>query len=379
MAGIYIHIPFCNSFCSYCNFYSVKGKRYREQYVAAIKEEIAGRKEYFKRLGVSPSTIYFGGGTPSVLSIDAVKEIFDTILKEFGLAPQEATIEVNPNDITLEYAKGLKEIGFNRISMGVQSFIDEHLLWMNRRHRSHEAIEAYYILRKAGFANISLDLIFGFSLLTTPLWEYNLSKIIDLKPNHISSYQLSIEPGSALSAQYSKNLYEPLDDLVCAQQYAILQQELSNAGYEQYEISNFALKESNASLQRSVHNSSYWIKEPYLGLGPAAHSYNGTERFWNTSSVVKYCKHYLDKDSSIKVSEIECLTPQDIFNESVMLGLRTLEGVNLSTLNPGFRAIIESDITEHIKRGNLIMEGDTIKIPSNKLFVSDGIIRDLFV
>jgi oxygen-independent coproporphyrinogen-3 oxidase len=177
VAGIYIHIPFCNSFCSYCNFYSVKGKRYREQYVKAIKREIAEKKEYFKKLGVSPTTIYFGGGTPSVLSIDAVKEIFDTILKEFGFSPQEATIEVNPNDITLEYAKGLKEIGFNRISMGVQSFIDEHLLWMNRRHRSHEAIEAYYILRKVGFANISLDLIFGFSLLTTPLWEYNLSKI----------------------------------------------------------------------------------------------------------------------------------------------------------------------------------------------------------
>lgn len=378
MAGIYIHIPFCNSFCSYCNFYSVKSKRYREQFVWALKKEATEKKEYFNKLGVSPKTIYFGGGTPSVLSLESLEEILSFVTKEFCVKPLETTIEVNPNDITPQFAQGLKGIGFNRVSMGVQSFIDEHLVWMNRRHRAQGAQQAYTTLREAGFENISLDLIFGFEMLSMQQWEYNLEKIIELSPNHISSYQLSIEPGSALSADYSKKRYTPLEDTMCAAQYKKLQQRLSWAGYVQYEISNFA-KQENGSISKSVHNSSYWSKEPYLGLGPAAHSYNGAQRFWNTPSIVKYCKYYNNNEYSEDVSGIENLTAEDIFNESVMLGLRTSEGVNLKCLDNGMVKQIMGEIKAHLSVGNLVLEGDTIKIPPDKFFVSDGIIKDLFV
>lgn len=379
MAGIYIHIPFCNSFCSYCNFYSVKSKRYREQFVWALKKEAASKKEFFNEIGVSPKTIYFGGGTPSVLPIESLKEILDFVTKEFCVNPIETTIEVNPNDITLCYAQGLKLIGFNRVSMGVQSFIDEHLVWMNRRHRAQEAEKAYNILREAGFENISLDLIFGFNTLSMQQWDYNLNEIIKLSPNHISSYQLSIEPGSALSAEYHKKRYISLDDATCAAQYAMLQKRLSEAGYVQYEISNFAKKEKDGTISKSIHNSSYWSKEPYLGLGPAAHSYDGKQRIWNASSIVKYCKYYNGNESETDVSGVEILTAEDVFNESVMLGLRTVDGVNMESLNKGFVRDIMGDIKAHLSAGNLILEGSTIKIPSDKLFVSDGIIKDLFV
>ncbi len=379
MAGIYIHIPFCNSFCSYCNFYSVKSKRYREQFVLAIKQEILSKKEYFKKLGVSPNTIYFGGGTPSVLSGDSIKEILDFVTNEFCVNSIETSIEVNPNDITEGFAAQLRGIGFNRVSMGVQSFIDDHLQWMNRRHTSKEAVQAFKHLREAGFNNISIDLIFGFSSLSMQQWEYNIAKAVELSPNHISSYQLSIEPGSALWREHLKNRYLPLDDTQCAKQYQMLQEQLASAGYEQYEISNFALRSSKGELDKSIHNSSYWSKEPYLGLGPAAHSYNGYQRFWNTSSIVKYCKHYLGHCADINVLDIETLTDEDKFNESVMLGLRTCKGINLNDLDAKYLSNIQQYIKMHLHRGNLVLDGDTIKIPSDRLFVSDGIIKDLFV
>ena len=202
MAGIYVHIPFCGQFCTYCNFYSVKGKGYREKYINALHNEIENRKEFFKNTGVSPQTIYFGGGTPSVFSPVQLGEVLERIIKAFNVSPIEVSLEVNPNDITPEYAAGLRKAGFNRVSMGIQSFVDEHLQWMNRRHKAQEGIDAYHNLRNAGFENISLDLIFGYAGLTPQLWEYNLSKMVELRPEHISAYQMSIEPGSALGKMY---------------------------------------------------------------------------------------------------------------------------------------------------------------------------------
>ena len=389
MAGIYLHIPFCSQFCTYCNFYSVKGRGFKEKYIQAVKIEIEERKDFFKDTGVSPRTIYFGGGTPSVFSPEQLGDVLQCIIQVFNMEPVEVTIEVNPNDITPEYAVALYQAGFNRVSMGVQSFVDEHLKWMNRRHRGDEAVQAYCNLRSAGFENISLDLIFGYGGLTTELWEYNISKMVELFPEHISAYQMSIEPGSVLGKQYDRGEYELPPDSLCQAQYNYLQEKLAAGGYEQYEISNFARKNSFGALHKSIHNSSYWTKEPYIGLGPAAHSFNGKVRSWNNPSITNYCRYYSPSFHALsgdgrdelckKVCGSEKLSGRDIFNESVMLGLRTVAGVDVRALDPLLLEEVSCEIRHHLRCGNLVREGDKIKIPSGKLFVSDGIIRDLFV
>ena len=386
MAGIYIHIPFCNQFCIYCNFYSVKGKALRNRYVAALHNEITRKRDFFKDIGVHPQTLYVGGGTPSLLSASRLGDLLRHVKETFCFTPVEATVEVNPDDITPQYARDLYAAGFNRASMGVQSFHDAHLQWMNRRHNGEEAVQAYRYLREAGFANISLDLIFGYGGLSMEQWEENVGKMIMLSPEHISAYQMSIEPGSALCKHLERGEYDLVPDSQCHEQYATLQRMLSNGGYTQYEISNFARKDSRGNLMTSRHNSSYWTKEPYLGLGPAAHSYNGSQRLWNGNSVAAYCRHYADApirtSSQWALSEFggyEDLSVEDIFNESIMLGLRTVAGVSLSSLDQSLLAEVRGEVLRHCRLGNLVMEGDKIRIPSEKLFVSDGIIKDLFI
>lgn len=387
MAGIYVHIPFCSQFCIYCNFYSVKGGQLRERYVQALLKEAEYRKDFFRNIGALPQTIYFGGGTPSLFTPVQLGDILAHLCRLYGFSPSEATIEVNPNDITPQYAQGLVSAGFNRVSMGVQSFIDDHLAWMNRRHKGEEAVQAYKSLRDAGISNISLDLIFGYSPLQMEQWVYNIEKMISLAPEHISAYQMSIEPGSVLGKMYEKGEYNLLPDNTCIEQYSLLQQMLQVGGYEQYEISNFARRDAvSGELKVSRHNSSYWTKEPYLGLGPAAHSYDGRNRFWNGSNLTAYCRYYLAQEGGKGIEELkrrvvgsEKLTPEDIFNESVMLGLRTVAGVDTSLLNKEFLREIKGDIVRHIRLGNLVADGEKIRIPSDKLFVSDGIIRDLFI
>lgn len=391
MAGIYVHIPFCSQFCIYCNFCSIKGNALREKYIAALYKEIEYRKEYFRKIGVAPQTVYFGGGTPSLFTPGQLGNILSAITRTFCFDAVEATVEVNPNDISPEYAKGLRQAGFNRVSMGVQSFNDTHLVWMNRRHKGEEAVRAFHNLREAGFANISLDLIFGYTGLHDHEWRSNIEKIIALAPEHISSYQMSVEPGSVLGKMYENGEYDLLPDDICMSQYSTLQKMLQQAGYCQYEISNFARKDANGIPMVSRHNSSYWTKEPYLGLGPAAHSYNGRQRLWNGNSVGAYCRYFnefmgkadVDKEDMRKLEKrvmgYETLSREDIFNESVMLGLRRTEGLNLEELDSVMLNAVRPEIRRHCRLGNLVVEGNNIKIPSDKLFVSDGIIRDLFI
>lgn len=393
MAGIYVHIPFCGQFCTYCNFYSVKGKGYREKYIAALHNEIEYRKYFFRDTGVSPRTIYFGGGTPSLFSPLQLGEILSHIKEAFNAtAPEEVSVEVNPDDISPQYARMLLEAGFNRVSMGIQSFVDEHLKWMNRRHTAKEGEQAYHNLRDAGFCNISLDLISGFYGLTPQLWEYNLRKMAGLSPEHISAYQMSIEPGSALGRMYERGEYELVPDEICLEEYTFLQKYLASEGYEQYEVSNFARKGNSGLIMKSKHNSSYWTREPYIGLGPAAHSFNGRIRSWNSSSVAKYCRFYSKEsmkeseaimpDASLLPADVggyELLSGRDIFNESIMLGLRSVAGVNLGMLDASLLEEVRPEIARHCRLGNLVQDGDIIRIPSCRLFVSDGIISDLFV
>lgn len=479
MAGIYIHIPFCSQYCTYCNFYSVKQLGLRDKFVDALCNEVFARRDFFNAAtggrnfargelsggdrGSSVTTLYIGGGTPSVLSLEqlaavvgAVKESFGLVLPESGVydAPQsvshdvlgdashsasrdklsdkslhaagiaytnkieEFTIEVNPNDVTPEYAAGLVALGVNRVSMGVQSFKDEHLAWMNRRHNAAEGKRAVGILREAGISNISIDLIFGYAMLSEEDWEYNIREAISLKPQHISAYQMSIEPGSALGAMYKRGEYAGLSDEECEAQYRRLQSLLAEAGYDQYEISNFALH-SEDDRYRSKHNSSYWEGVPYLGLGPAAHSYTGilaseecvsaaceyggvrgsgpsdttvqARRIWNNPSVKGYCDYYngsangsrsIEQGGEVKCKNVngyEELTATEIFNETIMLGLRKCAGFSLELLDAALLGHIESDIARLARRGLLVREGNNIRIPSDKLFVSDSIIRELFL
>ncbi len=337
---IYIHVPFCKSFCIYCDFYSeisCRDESRKKSYTEDLLKEISFRKEQILSTK-KVNTLYIGGGTPSVMPLP----FFDSVLKALPLSGfEEFTVEVNPDDIVREglpYARGLRNLGVNRISMGVQSLDNELLKWMGRRHDAATARKAFEILREAGFENISLDVIFGINGLTDNTLRETLSKIIALGPEHISAYQLSIEDGTRLSDLEKTGQYTALSDDACAGQYALICSALREAGYEHYEISNWA-----RPGYRARHNSAYWDRSPYVGLGPGAHSFliseNRQIRSWNS------------QQQSGWTSESETLSAQEICEETIMLGLRRREGVDI--------------------------DGRHLSIPEDKWFISDSIIEDL--
>ena len=380
MAGIYLHVPFCNSRCIYCGFCSTVSKGLRQKYIPALKREISERGDFFSSLYESDrivKTLYVGGGTPSILPPELLKEAVSAIRETFTIAEEiEFTVEVNPDDITEDYAGSLRKMGVNRVSMGVQSFKDSHLKWMRRRHDSQTAVNAYRILRKAGFDNISLDLIFGFPLMTVRDWEDNLDTIIELSPEHISAYQMGIDPDTPLERMEKPGELSLPSQEDSERMYKILQAKLKVAGYVQYEVSNFC-----KPGYHSRHNSSYWNRTPYLGLGPGAHSFIGMAREWNTSDIATWCNL-----SILTLREGETLSPEDVFNEILMLGLRTAAGVSLDTLrncgpqSPLFISDLLPKLSAMESNGLITLTPDgKIKIPPGKFFISDGIIRDLFV
>lgn len=380
MAGIYLHVPFCNSRCIYCGFCSTVSKGLRQKYIPALKREISERGDFFSSLYESDrivKTLYVGGGTPSILPPELLREAVSAIRETFTIAEEiEFTVEVNPDDITEDYAGSLRKMGVNRVSMGVQSFKDSHLKWMRRRHDSQTAVNAYRILRKAGFDNISLDLIFGFPLMTVGDWEDNLDTIIELSPEHISAYQMGIDPDTPLERMEKSGEFSLPSQEDSERMYKILQAKLKAAGYVQYEVSNFC-----KPGYHSRHNSSYWNRTPYLGLGPGAHSFIGMAREWNTSDIATWCNL-----SILPLREGETLSPVDVFNEILMLGLRTAAGVSLDTLrncgpqSPLFISDLLPKLSAMESNGLITLTPDgKIKIPPGKFFISDGIIRDLFV
>lgn len=380
MAGIYLHVPFCNSRCIYCGFCSTVSKGLRQKYIPALKREISERGDFFSSLYESDrivKTLYVGGGTPSILPPELLKEAVSAIRETFTIAEEiEFTVEVNPDDITEDYAGSLRRMGVNRVSMGVQSFKDSHLKWMRRRHDSQTAVNAYRILRKAGFDNISLDLIFGFPLMTVGDWEDNLDTIIELSPEHISAYQMGIDPDTPLERMEKSGEFSLPSQEDSERMYKILQAKLKAAGYVQYEVSNFC-----KPGYHSRHNSSYWNRTPYLGLGPGAHSFIGMAREWNTSDIATWCNL-----SILPLREGETLSPVDVFNEILMLGLRTAAGVSLDTLrncgpqSPLFISDLLPKLSAMESNGLITLTPDgKIKIPPGKFFISDGIIRKLFV
>lgn len=361
---IYVHIPYCHSFCTYCGFYSELDCSSREAFVDALCEEIVSRRS---ELSDEVNTLYMGGGTPSVLPPSDLKRIVEAT---GGSSWEEFTIEVNPDDIVHkgpEYAKELKSLGVTRVSMGVQSFDAGLLHWMNRRHSADDAEKAVSVLREAGFENISIDLIFGIGdfagqEFTDEMWESTIDRALALGCQHISAYQLSIEPDSALEKLLEKGKFTPADDEKCARQYEILCSRLASAGFRHYEISNFAQRGFEAR-----HNSAYWRHVPYSGFGPGAHSLlrhedGSWERRWNLADVKSYIQS--------RPSEGEVLTGEQLHTEKIMLGLRTDRGVPFHVLDP-------SKVGRMVADGKLQMEGLMLRIPEEYFFISDNIIEEL--
>ena len=366
MAGLYVHIPFCSSFCIYCDFYSEVAPERVDAYLEALSREAASRKS---ELSVPPTTLYVGGGTPSLLSERQFSRLSEILRKNFDLqAVEEFTVEANPDDITPEKLALWRSCGVNRLSIGVQSFCDKHLKWMRRRHDSAAASRAFLLAREAGFSNISLDLIFGYAGLSMREWEASVEEALSLGPEHISCYQMMLEEGTPLTLLAEAGKYSEPPQEECAAQYALLQRRLAEAGYVQYEISNFALPGFE-----SRHNSSYWRREPYLGLGPAAHSFDGARRrSWNDPDLEAWLTVWNPASESRRAGSFEILSDKDVFNETVMLSLRTARGLDLAELDQALLAEARPAFDTAIASGNLVPTPEgRLRIPADRFFISD--------
>ena len=372
MAGIYIHVPFCKHKCLYCDFYSVASQSRRLELVNSIVEEIGLQQKYFNE--IQPvKTIYFGGGTPSTLSFEELNRILSKLFQHVTVdLSAEITLEANPEDLTVEYLSDLRRLGINRLSVGIQSFVDEHLSYFGRRHSAKEAIEAIQNARAAGFLNISADLIYGFPGLTTEQWKQNVETMVGLGVEHVSAYQLMVEQGSVFFKRQQKGKFKPVDDDESAENYRILTDSLKASGYEHYELSNFC-----KPGYFSRHNSSYWFGEPYLGLGPSAHSFNGDRRQWNVSSIEKYCGAIARKECWW---EEEILSERDRYNELILTRLRTKRGLlshEIDLLSPSKQDQFIRLAQEAEKKGLLRKFNNGWNIPEEVWLISDGIISDL--
>jgi oxygen-independent coproporphyrinogen-3 oxidase len=362
LAGIYIHIPFCKQRCTYCDFYKETGSNNNQidAFVDALIQEIQLRKSYLN--GDDISTVYFGGGTPSVLNFNQFKKIFNVIYNCFNVEDDaEITMEANPDDLTEEYLKTLSPLPFNRLSIGIQSFNNTHLKKINRRHDAQQAKEAVLNARRHGFKNISIDLIYALPGQTIEDWRNQLEEAFKLDVEHISAYGLTYEEGTALWKQRNKGLVKVTEDEVTLQMFDYMRLQMSEKGFESYEISNYAKPGF-----RSRHNSAYWQFVPYLGLGPSAHSFDGKSRQWNIASVQKY----LQGITVLKPSfEKEILSEQDFYNDFIMVSLRTSEGIDLIHLKNRFGDVLFDyclqNADNQIKYGNLILN-------NNRLFLSDA-------
>jgi oxygen-independent coproporphyrinogen III oxidase len=373
MSGIYIHIPFCKSKCYYCDFYSVTKSGGYDEFVEAILNECALRNDYLTNNQVD--TIYFGGGTPTLLNSGQIGTILNR-LKELYQISQDAeiTIEANPDDLNPKILEGFLNLGFNRISIGTQSFFDEHLKLMNRRHDASQAKEAVKMASARGFNNISLDLIYGIPGMTENQWEYNLKVASDLPVDHISAYHLTIEPGTRFGRLKKSGLFTEIPDEQSAEQYRVLLAILGTRGFEHYEISNFARHELY-----SRHNTKYWTGESYIGLGPSAHSFNGIQRHWNPASLTKYLANIHDK--KLPGGENIDLIMQR--NEYVMTRLRTGKGIDSVDFithfgESGWHELLTL-AEKYIRQGYLIVKNGRILFDKEAWFHSDGILSDLFL
>lgn len=372
MAGLYIHIPFCAKRCLYCDFFSNTDMRYKEAYIRAIIEEMKQRQLYIE--GEPIETIYFGGGTPSQLTAADFELIFETIYQLFDTTScQEITLEANPDDMTADYIKSIRTLPFNRISMGVQSFQEKDLRFLNRRHNSQQAKQAVALCQEQGITNISIDLIYGLPGQTLEEWESNLEEAIRLQIPHISAYHLIYEEGTALYKLLEAGKITPVEEELSVTLFSTLIDRLTEAGYLHYEISNFARPGCF-----SQHNSSYWTGKPYLGIGPSAHSYNRHSRQWNVSSLPLYIKGINEQSPEIEIEELDIHTR---YNDFIITSLRTMWGIRLNDIRTLFGedklSYLNQQAKSYLQKGLLLQQHDTLTLSKEGIFISDGIMSDL--
>jgi oxygen-independent coproporphyrinogen-3 oxidase len=372
VAGIYIHTPFCKRKCAYCDFYSVANNTMQDEFTKALLKEIELKKNYFSEESVQ--TIYFGGGTPSMLKVKDLENILNQLKKYYSVAEEnEITLEANPDDLSLEYLKTIKKLGVNRLSIGIQSFIERDLKVMKRQHTVNQAIKAVEQAQNAGFKNISIDLIYGLPDLTNQEWEQNVQNAIDLNIQHISAYHLTIEPGTLFYKFNENGKLNLPDENESINQFKLLQEKLAQYGFVHYEISNFA-KDGFLSL----HNTNYWMNVKYLGLGPSAHSFDLTSREWNISNLRVYINEILKGKLPI---ESEKLSTNEKYNDYILTSLRTMWGLNTEIIKKEFGKDYEIFFLRNSKKyldKNLIIQNNhQFKLTDKGIFISDHIISNL--
>lgn len=371
MAGIYIHIPFCKQACYYCDFHFSTSLQRKPQMVNAICKELTLRSG---EISAPLETVYFGGGTPSLLSATELNTIFEVIAQHYEIREEaEITLEANPDDLTPEKIRQLAASKVNRLSIGIQSFYEKDLVWMNRSHTCRQAEEAVRRAQKY-FDNISIDLIYGVPGMSDQAWKENLRKTLSFGLPHVSSYALTVEPHTALSGMIRLGKKQAVDDAAAKRQYEILVETLTGAGYVNYEFSNFGLPG-----YFSRNNTAYWMGEPYIGIGPSAHGFDGEHRYWNIRHNLKYTEAI---DSGILPSEWETLTLTDRYNEHIMTRLRTMWGVELKEIKQQFGETLlkyfEREAQPLIASGLLTEEKGVVHISPKGKFLGDRISADLF-
>jgi oxygen-independent coproporphyrinogen-3 oxidase len=374
MAGIYLHIPFCTQKCHYCNFFSLASKKNTAAFVSAICNEIVLQNDYLQNEIIS--TIYFGGGTPSLLNNSDLKNIFENVFSTFKIEENaEITLEANPDDLKIDKIRELSDSPINRLSIGIQSFFDDDLQFLNRSHSSDQASEAIFNAHKQGLSNISIDLIYGIPTLTDKKWKENIKIAIDSGVQHISAYSLTVEANTAFDLFIKKGRIKAPEEEQAARQFEILMDTMNNQGFIHYEISNFC-KEGFFSR----HNSNYWKQQKYLGLGPSAHSFDLDSRQWNVANLQQYTQ-------SINAGNIpfekEILTASQKYNEYIMTGLRTIWGVNLKEVKlkfgEEFLSYLNKNSQKYIADKTMELKENALILTEKGKFLADGIASDLFI
>lgn len=373
MAALYIHIPFCKTKCHYCDFYRTTALSWIDDYVEALGREMEHRRDFLR--GEPVETLFFGGGTPSLLQPGTLRRIIDRAHALWDLSGvRETTVEANPDDITETYLDGLTGAGINRLSFGIQSFIDRDLELMGRRHTADEAIRAIRTAQDKGFGNISIDLIFGIPGMSLGEWERNVLRAVSLGVQHISAYHLTINSDTVFGRMVASGRMHPIDDEDSEAQYLLCHRILSENGFSHYEISNYACDDSH----RALHNSLYWDGTSYLGLGPSAHSYDGDRRCFAIGDL----KAYIDGAGSDGIYECEILTETDKYNEFIMTALRTSRGVRAEELAARFGQAalhrFETASDKFLRTGLLRLHEGAYMIPPERMLISNSIISDLF-
>ncbi len=374
MAGIYVHVPFCSQACHYCDFHFSTSLKNVQNVIDCIKKELTLQRSYLQ--GKTVNTIYFGGGTPSILQPDLLHDIINVIKNNFNLEKElECTIEVNPEDVSLTKLDNWFKCGINRISIGVQSFIERDLKFMNRAHTKQQSIGALQLIKQSNIKNINADLIYGYPQLTLRDWQNNLKKLIEFKIQHISCYCLTVEKKTALFNFILNNQCEPIDPEQGVKHFLIARDILIESGYQHYEISNFSLEN-----HQSLHNKNYWNKTHYLGVGPSAHSYNGRSRQWNVKNNAIYCNKIKKNELFY---ELENLTNKNIINEYILTSLRTFNGLDLNyiadRINNNEYLQFTNELIKLEKSGFLTTKNNVIQLNEKGMLFADSISSQLFL